>query len=287
MAKKEQKPKLSKQTKQLYVLGALLGVLALAAAYSFLGSSKPAGPAPKPGAAQSGQPAGAQTAKNGQPAARSAAGYGPIEVLPIAYQTGGGDVSVSRNIFDYPPPPPPKPPPPPPPKVTEPPPTINIGSVSPGQAIAGSSKPVPIVVTGSIFPGDAVLLVNGQRVQAQRVSSTVMKATLSPGALASPGSLSLRIESASQPDKLKSGELHFTLTPSPDPNETFLYTGRLGPQAVIAFKEPSKRPKLVGVGETVNGSVPWKVLAINDKQVDLLDTRNDIRKTLALVDKTR
>src|SRR4051812_45178866 len=98
MAKTEQKPKLSKQTKQMYVLGGLLGFLALVAALNFLGPSKPTPPA-KPAAAQNGAPAGTQTA--GTPSTAkpgAAANYGPIEVLPVAYTTGGGDVTPSRNV---------------------------------------------------------------------------------------------------------------------------------------------------------------------------------------------
>jgi hypothetical protein len=96
----------------------------------------------------------------------------------------------------------------------------------------------------------------------------------------------IEVRSTSQPDRLFSRQVPFQLTPSPEPAEMLTYSGRIGAQAVISIKD-DKRPKLVGVGETINGTVPWKVLAINDRQVDLLDTRNDIRKSLALAAKAK
>jgi hypothetical protein len=197
--------------------------------------------------------------------------------------SGGGPIAVARNIFAYyvPPPPPAKPRPA---EETPPPPPIPIGGVTPSSVIAGSSKPLTITLNGNHIPVDAKVFWNQQPLETQWVSRNVVRATVPPSAFSSPRQVVIEVKSASQSDRLFSRQLSFQLTPSPEPGDTFVYTGRVGTQAVISVKD-EKRPKLVTVGETINGTVPWKVLAINDRQVDLLDTRNDIRKSLALAAK--
>ena len=100
---KAEKPKLSKQTKQLYVLGGLVGVLVLAVLYNFFAPSS----APKtprgPATANGPRPSSPAPGPGGAPQVATVSGYGPIEVLPIDYVTGGGDVTPLRNVFDYPP----------------------------------------------------------------------------------------------------------------------------------------------------------------------------------------
>jgi hypothetical protein len=292
MAKPEA-PKISADRKKLYVLGGLVAFLVLVVAWNLSGS-KPK-PAPPPTAADGrvrnselGKP---RSDQSGAPEAGSVRvadeqTFGPIEVLPLYAKAGGGDVIPARNIFDYPPPPP-RVIPPLPPKETPPPPTINLGSVSPGQAIAGTSKPIQISLSGSIFPSDSQVYFNGQPVESQRLSATAIRATIPPSFIGSPGAIAIQVKSASQPDRLWSGTVNFQLTPSPDPNETFVYSGRVGSQAVLSFKDTSRKPKVVSTGDVVNGAVPWKILAINDRQIELLDTRNEIRKTLGLAAKAR
>src|SRR3954469_9777582 len=165
--RKETKPALSSEKKKLYVLGGLVGFLVLVVGINYLGKSRSSAPPLPPKSADAGKgadggrPAGSPpTAPGGARRVADATGYGPISVLPLFSPSDGGDVRPSRNIFDYPPPP--VIPPPPQKPITKPePPTINLGAVSPTQAIAGTSKPIPVTLTGSIFPGDAQLLVNG------------------------------------------------------------------------------------------------------------------------------
>ena len=102
-----------------------------------------------------------------------------IEILPVLYAPTGGAGQIRRNIFDYPPPPVVKPPPPPA-IVKPPPPTVNLGSVSPRDAIAGTSRPITITLMGSLFPTDAQVLFGGQVIPSQRLSSTQIRATIPP-----------------------------------------------------------------------------------------------------------
>ena len=291
MAKQAIPKILSGDKKKLYVLGGLVGLLVLLVGWNVVFGSKKPVAAPPP-TANDGRVRNSDRASQGGDAATTdnvrvadASAYGPIAELPLYTPASGGDVTATRNIFDYPPPLPPKPEPLPPIK-KEPPPTINLGSVTPASAIAGTSKSIDVMLYGNIFPADAQVFFNGQTIQAQRLNPTTIRATIPPGLLAAAGGSKIEVKSASQPQHLWSGPVTFQLQPAPDPNEMFIYAGRVGTQAVITFKEPNKRPQLVSVGTTINGSVPWRILAINDKQVELLDTRNDIHKTLGIAPKS-
>ena len=291
MAKPEIPKILPGDRKKLYALGGLVGVLLLVGVWNFRPSSKK--PPPPPPTAKDGRVRNGDVAKKGANGSApenvrvaDAPEFGPIAELPLYDPPDSGDVTVSRNIFGYPPPPP-KRVEPAPQIVKPPPPTINLGSVSPSTAVAGTSKPINVTLLGSLFPTDAQVYFNKQAIQSQRVSATAIRATIPAGLLVAAGGAQIEVKSASQPKDLWSGPVAFQLMPAPDPSETFVYSGRIGAQAVITFKEANKKPQLVTVGTTINGSVPWKILAINDKQVEMLDTRNDIHKTLGLVPKSR
>ena len=285
MAEKTKGQPLSAEKKKLYALGGLLGVLALMSFWNFWPESKP--PAPPPPArdgrvrntdlaAQRNQPEGA--------AAVDESGFGPVAELPVNIVPVVG-VAGGRNIFAYPPPPPPPvvkkviPPEPPPP-------TINVGSISPTTVVAGTPKPLTVTVAGVDFQPDFQIIWDGRPLQTEVVSQNLLRATLSPSDIASPRAVKVEVRSASQREQLWSRALTFQLQPAPDPGETFVYTGRIGGQAVVTFKDATKRPRLVSPGDTINGRVPWKVLAVNDSRLELLDTQNEIRKTLSLAPKS-
>jgi hypothetical protein len=281
-------PRLSaSDRRKLYVLGGLVAFMAIILAWNFWPASKPA---PPPQRAKDGRVRNTQIAKEGASPENvrvaDTQGFGPIAELPIYDVPAAGDVRGSRNIFDYPPPPPVIPPKPPA-IVKEKPPTINLGSVSPSSVIAGTGRAVPVMLSGSVFPGDSQVFFNGQPVPSQRLSANQIRATIPPSMIASPGGIQITVKSASQPVQLWSGPVTFQMLPSPDPGETFVYSGRIGTQAVITLKDPTKRPLLVTVGSTLNGTVPWKVLAVNDRTIELLDTRNEIKKSLSRAGKSR
>jgi hypothetical protein len=288
MATVKAQPMSGERKKLLFLAGLLVFFVAMVV-WNMVPSSKTATPPPPTNKA--GRVNNSDLAAGGQaPGAAlqdlpgDAPAYGPIEPLP-PLTPGGGQVSIARNVFAYPPPP--KPPPPQAATRDEPPPPpIPIGGVTPSTVIAGSSRPLTITLNGNHIPVDAKVFWNGQPLETQFLNRTAVRATVPPSAYSSARPVQLEVKSMSQPDRLYSRQVPFQLTPSPEPAESLTYTGRIGTQAVISIKD-DKRPKLVGVGETINGSVPWKVLAINDRQVELLDTRNDIRKSLALAAKAR
>lgn len=289
MATVKAQPMSGERKKLLFLAGLLVLFVAMVVWTMAPSSNAPAPPPPTNKAGRvnnSDLAAGEQaprSAVNNLPVGNAPA-YGPIEPLPLL-SAGGGQLSIARNIFAYPPPPPPVVVPMPA-RETEPPPPIPIGGVTPSTVIAGSSRPLTITLNGNHIPVDAKVFWNGQPLETQFLNRTAVRATVPPAAFSSARPVQIEVKSMSQPDRLWSRQVAFQLTPSPEPAESFVYTGRIGAQAVISIKD-DKRPKLVGVGETINGSVPWKILAINDRQVELLDTRNDIRKTLALAAKAR
>jgi hypothetical protein len=281
VAEAQQKKPLTKEQKKVYALVGLLGALAIVSVLSFWPEEKKP---PPQRAARDGRVRNSDLARRQAQQQEQTAGIaGQVaELPPVAFAAPG--VTIARNIFAYPPPPPPpvvrKPVPDMPP-----PPTINVGSLSPTTAVAGTTRPITITVAGSAFQRDFQILWNGRALQTERVGDSILRATLSPSDIASPGSARVEVKSASQPDRLWSRQLQFQLSAPPDPAETFIYTGRIGGQAVIAFKDPTKRPKLASPGETIGGTVPWRVLAVTDKHVEMLDTRNEIRRTLPLAPK--
>src|SRR5262245_32021521 len=133
--------------KKLYVLGGLVGLLVLLVGWNVLFGSKKPTDVPAP-AANDGRVRNSDRASQGTSASApdnvqvaDTNQFGPIAELPLFTPPDGGDVKASRNIFDYPPPPPPIPPKREP-IVKKLPPTINLGSVTPSSAIAGTSKPI-------------------------------------------------------------------------------------------------------------------------------------------------
>jgi hypothetical protein len=280
----------SKQTsphadrKKLYILGGL--VLLLVGAVYFSSSSAPTPPPAAPAAAA--QPGrvrasdlAATKAEGGTARAARPDDLGPLTALEFGpLYPGPLSASVARNPFAYPPPPPVKPPKPPPPP---PPPTIQIGEVTPGSVVAGVPRGVTVTVTGSLFPADARVVWNGRQLPTEVVGDSLARVTLSPGDIASPGNVEVKIVSESQPDKLWSASRPFVISPSPTP--PFKYVGRIGDQAVLNMEGGKDNRKLVKVGDTIGVGTQWKVLAIQGEEIEVLDIRNEIRKSVALAKK--
>lgn len=285
MANTEKGQPISSERKKLYVLAGLLGLLVVVGVWNFWPDSKPAPPPgePRDGRVRNTDLAAQRNRPQPTPQLQTEEQFQPVAELP-ALGIGAVGVAISRNIFIYPPPPPPKPVPAPP-VYTPPPPTINVGSISPTVAVAGTSKPIQVTVTGSEFQPDFKIYWNGRPLQTEVVNRSLLRATVQPSDIASAGTARVEVKSASQPQALWSRQLNFTLQAPPNPSDTFVYTGRIGGQAVITFKDQTKKPRLVSPGDIINGTVPWKVLSVNDARLEVLDTQNDIRKTMTLAPK--
>lgn len=283
------KPGLGADRKKLYLLGGLVVALFGAVYYGF--SSGPEVPPPPPHQQAAGAPERiratelAKTPDEREQAERKRIedDLGPVAELELYLldpRPVGG--AVARNPFAYPPPPPP---PPAPPIVQPPPPTIAIGDVTPGSVVAGVPRGVTVTVTGSQFPADARVVWNGRQLPTEVGGPTTLRVNLSPAEISSPGTVEVKVVSESQPDKLWSAARSFTVSPSPTP--PFKYVGKIGDQAVLDFEgQRDGSRKLVRVGDTIGVGTQWKVLAIGGERIDVLDVRNEIRKSVALAKKS-
>jgi hypothetical protein len=266
----------SSERKKIYALVGLLIILVVSVIYSFSGSSAPPPPPGSPQPARSGQRDRAGNA----PVAEVEVGPSeplPLDVLAIAPV---GD-AVARNPFAYPP----APPPPPPPRPPDPPvPTILIGNVTPATIVAGVPRPLDVTVTGKDFPVDAKVKWNGRMLRTQRQSPEVLRVSLTPAEFSSPGAVRIQVVSESQPSKLWSAERTFDVREAPRP--TFQYIGRVGDLAVVDYGGQGNQ-KPVRVGDLIGQPAIWKVVAITPEKIELLDTRNDIPRSIALARKDR
>jgi hypothetical protein len=203
--------------------------------------------------------------------------------LKLASSGGAPIEPGSRgNVFAYfvePLPPPPPPPPPPP---------IQLVSLQPQSAVAGTPRPVTLVVGGNKIPADAQILLDGAPRVTKRVSDTQLSTEIAPGDYATPRNINVAVRSQSNPAE-NSNSVSFVVQPGPEPQ--FIYKGRLGtlnqPQYNYAVFEltGTKEFARAKVGDTVTGV--WRVDGITSDFVDLTHTQYEIKRRLPLQEKVR
>lgn len=203
--------------------------------------------------------------------------------LRLASSGGGKSAPGSRgNIFAYfvePPPPPPKQPDPPP---------IQLISLQPQTAVAGTPRPVTLVVTGNKIPADAQMLIDGSPRVTKRLSETQLSTEISPGDYSMARGMNIEVKSKSNPAE-NSNSIQFVVQPAPEPQ--FIYKGRLGtlgqPQYNYAVVELSatKEIKRAKVGDTIMGI--WRVDAITADGIDLTLTQYDIKRRVQLQERPK
>jgi hypothetical protein len=203
--------------------------------------------------------------------------------LRVASSGGGSSTPGSRgNIFAYyvpPPPPAPKPPDPPP---------IQLLSLRPQTAIAGTPRPLTLVVSGNKIPADAHILIDGSPRVTKRLSETQLSTEISPGDYSLARGMNVEVKSQSNPAE-NSNVIQFIVQQAPEPQ--FIFKGRLGtlnqPQSNYAVIEltATKEIKRVKVGDTIMGI--WRVDAISADGIDVTLIQNDIKRRVQLQDKMR
>lgn len=203
--------------------------------------------------------------------------------LRVASSGGGPSTPGSRgNIFAYyvpPPSAPPRPPDPPP---------IQLLSLRPQTAIAGTPRPLTLIVSGNKIPADAHILIDGSPRVTKRLSETQLSTEISPGDYSLARGMNVEVKSQSNPAE-NSNVIQFIVQQAPEPQ--FIFKGRLGtlnqPQSNYAVIEltATKEIKRVKVGDTVMGI--WRVDAISADGIDVTLTQNDIKRRVQLQDKMR
>lgn len=286
----------SEKVKQIAL--AVLGVgLVAAIVYQFFlkgPSSAPRRPSQSGANANSSAPANASSASApktrqlGATAQREAAMQALLaDTTPLnlrfASSSGGNSTPGGRgNIFGYFVEPP-KPAPP-----LAPPPPIQLISLQPQTAVAGTPRPITLVVTGNKIPADAQMLIDGSPRPTKRVSETQLSTELSPGDYSMARGMNIEVKSKSDPAE-KSNSIQFIAQQAPEPQ--FIYKGRLGalnqPQNNYAVVElnSTKEVKRVKVGETIMGI--WRVDAISGDAIEVTHTQYDIKRRVQLQEKPK
>ena len=252
------------------ILLAALGVaLVGAVVYQFLLNGPGSKPKhnPQPGATTGGSskpasaPATQKTRQLGAAAQQEAvmqALLSDLTPLNLRFASSGGSKRepVNRepgnrgNIFAYyvePPKPPPLPPPPPP---------IQLVSLQPQTAVAGTPRPLTLVVTGNKIPADAHILIDGSPRVTKRLSENQLSTEISPGDYSLARGINVAVRSQSNPAE-NSNSIQFVVQPAPEPQ--FIYKGRLGtlgqPEYNYAVVElnSTKETKRAKVGDTIMG----------------------------------
>jgi len=287
----------SEKMKRILLIG--LGVAFSAAViYQFFLSGPASKPKrnPQPGAAAAGSsapanasaPAASKTRPLGAAAQQEAlmqALLSDLTPLNLRLTSSGGGKSEPGgrgNIFAYfrePPPPPPKQPDPPP---------IQLISLQPQTAVAGTPRPLTLVVTGNKIPADAQMLIDGSPRPTKRLSETQLSTEISPGDYSLARGMNIDVKSKSNPAE-NSNTIQFVVQQAPEPQ--FVYKGRLGtlnqPQYNYAVVElnATKEIKRAKVGDTIMGI--WRVDAISADGIELTLTQYDIKRRVQLQDKPR
>lgn len=178
--------------------------------------------------------------------------------------------------------------PPDPPKEAPPPPPIQLVSLQPQTAVAGTPRPLTLVVTGNKIPADAQMIIDGSPRVTKRLSETQLSTVISPGDYSLARGMNIEVKSQSNPTE-SSNSIQFVVQASPEPQ--FVYRGRLGalnqPQSNYALVElnSTKEIKRVKVGDTIMGV--WRVDAISADGIEITLMQNDIKRRVALQEKVR
>jgi len=287
----------SEKTKQIVL--AVLGVgLAAAIVYQlfFSGPAPKAKRNPQPGGATAGSstpanpsaPAAQKTRQLGAAAQQEAvmqALLADTTPLNLRLASGGGGASKpgSRgNVFAYwvePPQPTPPPPPPPP---------IQLISLQPQTAVAGTPRTITLVVTGNKIPADGQVLIDGSPRPTKRLSETQLSTEISPGDYSSARGINIEVKSKSNPGE-NSNLIQFVIQQAPEPQ--FIYKGRLGtlgqPEQNYAVVElnSTKEIKRTKVGDTIMGI--WRVDSITADAIELTLTQYGIKRRVQLQERPK
>ncbi|HKA17264.1 MAG TPA: hypothetical protein VKN18_03020 [Blastocatellia bacterium] len=206
----------------------------------------------------------------------------PLNLRYASTGEGSSSPGTRDNIFGYykEPPPPPRPPDPPPP--------VQLISVQPQSAVAGTPKPVTLVISGNKIPSDAQILLDNSPRATKRLSETQLSTEISPGDYSVPRGINIQVRSQSKPTE-NSNLIQFMVEAPPEPQ--FIYKGRLGSlnqtqtnYAVIELNS-TKETKRVKVGETIMGI--WRVDAILADRIELTLTQNDIKRRVQLQERPK
>jgi hypothetical protein len=264
--------------KKLLILGVLCSVVAVVLVYQYFVTSAIPAPAADTDQAKNGRIPWDQLDQSGssQPQQKpQATSNEQPEPVPGLLDMNGlarkaSDISVGRNLFEYPPPPPPKPTP------TPPPPTIQLTSISPSSVYARTA-PFEVVVNGSNFSLDMRLYLNGNPNFAQTilVNDHQIKATVPQSYFSNQGMLRFEIKKPGQEQAFFSNVLQIPVAEPKNPNSLFKmighFTDRDGNPNAVLSESDTKPTSTAKVGDVIFTN--WKVVSISKGNMELEDVK--------------
>jgi len=206
----------------------------------------------------------------------------PLNLRYASIGEGSSSPGKRDNIFSY------YKEPPPPPIPARPPPPVQLISVQPQTAVAGTPRPVTLVITGNKIPADAQILLDNSPRPTKRMSETQLSTQISPSDYSSVRGINIQVRSQSKPAE-NSNQIQFMVQAPPEPQ--FIYKGRLGslnqPQTNYAVIElnSTKETKRVKVGETIMGI--WRVDSILADRIELTLIQYDIKRRVQLQERPK
>jgi len=191
----------------------------------------------------------------------------------------GGNAAVGErgNIFEfYIPPKKPDPPPPPPPPIA-------VLGLSPNSATAGVPRPFTLTVYCKPIPvTDAQIIIDGRPRPTKYLNEGALSTEIAPADYAYARSMNVEVKSKSDPTKMYSNPMTFTVGQAPEPG--FRFIGLLGEQAVIEMGG-SKEVMRFKTGQTIQGV--WRIDSISLQGIDVTHTQFDIKRRIPLQDRPR
>lgn len=273
---------LNAEKKKLLMVGGLLTLLAVSFYINFMaGDDTPAPTAkgtsnvkplasPKPGAASA---QNGQSGSDGQPQITLVSGPLPVDTLDSRVQP-----NIGRNIFVYPPPPTPTPPPPPTPTpLPPPPPPITLVGLDPATVEARTAD-FTLTIAGAKIPPDARAYLNGREFKPTSLSDSQLRISVPAAMKAAPGTLRVEVRSASD-TKLYSNPLNINIINPPTP--AYRYIGLIVKGGVAtAVLKPDTDEEVINIQKGQKLGNNWMILNITPQEMEILDTRNQVKHRL-------
>jgi hypothetical protein len=225
---------------------------------------------------QSGRPP--KTDKEEEAALQAAiADLTPLDFSRVNTSGGSAAPGARGNIFAvYVEPVKIEPPPPPPP--------IALQFLQPQTAVAGTPRNITLTVTGRAFPADAQIQFDGRAKPTSRVNETTLTTDIAAAEYSSARSIKVEVKSQSDPAKFYSNPISFIVQPTPEPPFRYTTYFKFGDWGL--FEIPSTREVFrLRPGDTIQNV--WRIDSINEKEVEVTHTQYDIKRRIAMVDKSR
>lgn len=269
---------LSAEKKKMYIAVGLIGLLAVSVYINFFTGDD----SPTPVTQRAVVRPTATPKASGAPSAQSSDAPAVVTLvnqpLPVDSMDNRVLPSGGRNIFIYPTPTPPPPLPTPSPTPTPPPPPITLVGLDPATVESRTPSDFTLTVAGAKIPADARIYLNGREFKPVTSSDTQLRVQVPAAMKATPGTLRVEVRSASN-TQLYSNPLSINVINPPTP--AYRYLGLIVKNGVAtAVLKPDTEEDVISVQKGQKLGNNWLILNITPQEIEILDTRNQVRHRL-------